>query len=178
VGIGRWYREFACTGSRHIFEVLVKEHGIPEDVDSLVERRKAMYESRVRGGALKEMPGVRDFLGLLRERGIKSAIVSGSHRTNVRAALETLSLGPFDLIVSGDDLKERKPDPGPFLFAAKKLGFQPSDCLVIEDSVSGCGAARRAGMRLVWMKPPISLAEQEADLVVTDFRDKALLRLL
>ncbi len=178
VGIERWYREFAGTGSRHIFEVLVKERGIREDVGALVERRKALYESRVRAGALREMPGVRDFLRLLRERGIKAAIVSGSHRTNVQAALETLSLGQFDLIVSGDDLKERKPDPGPFLFAAKKLGLPSTECLVIEDSISGCEAARRAGMRLVWMKPPVRLANQEADLVVSDFQDKALPRLL
>ncbi|MEW6035203.1 MAG: HAD family phosphatase [Candidatus Micrarchaeota archaeon] len=178
VGTERWYREFAGTGSRHIFEVLVKEHGIQEDVDGLVARRKALYESRVRAGALKEMPGVRDFLRLLRERGIKAAIVSGSHRTNVQAALEMLSLGQFDLIVSGDDLKERKPEPGPFLFAAKRLGLKPGECLVIEDSISGCVAARRAGMRLVWMKPPVGLAQQEADLVVSDFRDKGLLGLL
>src|SRR5512135_1401387 len=68
----RWYKEFAGTGSRHIFEVLVKEHGIREDVGSLVERRKRLYESYLRKGALKAMPGVKAFLRALREDGIKA----------------------------------------------------------------------------------------------------------
>src|SRR5271157_5219902 len=80
----RWYREFAGTGSRHIFEVLVKENGIPEDVDRLVERRKRIYEERVRAGELKETPGIRQFLEYLRSKKMKIAIVSGSHSSNVR----------------------------------------------------------------------------------------------
>ncbi|MCI0504281.1 HAD family phosphatase [Candidatus Micrarchaeota archaeon] len=178
----RWYREFAGTGSRHIFEVLVKEHALSLDVGALVERRKKAYEARVRAGELGEMPGVRDFISLLNGRGIRTAIVSGSHRTNVKAALDTLELGGFfELIVSGDDLHERKPDPGPFLHAAKKLGFPPSECLVIEDSHSGCEAARRAGMKLAWLRPPVEMPNQAADIVISDFSGEnlaALVRLL
>jgi HAD superfamily hydrolase (TIGR01509 family) len=166
----RWYREFAGTGSRHIFEVLVKERGLGLDVDDLVAKRKEAYEAHVRAGELKETPGVRDFISLLRKRGIRAAIVSGSHKTNVQAALDTLSLqGRFDIIVSGDDLPLRKPDPGPFLHAAGMLGIEPASCLVIEDSNSGCEAARRAGMKLAWLKPPIGMPSQAADAVISDF---------
>lgn len=172
---GRWYREFAGTGSGHIFDVLVKEYGIKEDVPSLVARRKKLYESRVRAGDLKETPGVRDFLKHLRGRGAKTAIVSGSHRTNVRAALETLGLdGLFDGIVSGDDLKERKPDPAPFLRGAELLGLKPEQCLAIEDSYSGCESARRAGMRLVWVKPAVEMEPPESDAWITDFTGEGL----
>ena len=93
----------------------MKENNIPEDVDRLVEKRKKIYEDRVRAGRLKEIPGVRGFLDYLHSIEKKTAIVSGSHRTNVRAALGTFSLGEFDIIISGDDMKERKPDPAPFL---------------------------------------------------------------
>ncbi|MFH0884341.1 MAG: HAD family phosphatase [Candidatus Micrarchaeota archaeon] len=170
VGEGRWYREFAGTGSKHIFEVLVKEYGLDLDVDTLVAERKRNYEARVRAGELKEMPGVRDFVLMLKSRGIHTAIVSGSHRTNVQAALETLSMqGLFDLIVSGDDLEQRKPDPGPFLHAAQKLHVPPEACLVIEDSDAGCEAARRAGMKLAWLKPPLDMPDQTSDIVISDF---------
>lgn len=171
VGTERWYREFAGTGSRHIFEVLVKEHHIDADIDSFVGQRKLLYEARVRSGELKETPGVRDFISSLKENGISKAIVSGSHTTNIRAALETLAMESlFDTIVSGDDLKERKPDPAPFLAAASKLALRPADCVVIEDSVAGCESARRAGMKLVVMASPASPFVGRHDLEIKDFR--------
>ncbi len=167
----RWYREFAGTGSRHIFEVLVREYGIGEDPALLVEKRKAAYERYVRGGALKETPGIREFLEMLRERGIKTAIVSGSHRTNVQAALETLGLGGyFDLIVSGDDMKLRKPDPGPFLAAASRLGLRPDECVGIEDSRSGILSVKAAGMRLVCVQSHPAVDTSLCAMRIRDFR--------
>lgn len=169
----RWYKEFAGTGSKHIFEVLVKEHGIERDPEDLMQRRKGIYEGYVRQGMLKEMPGVRDFLRSLRERGIRTAIVSGSHRTNVQLTLETLGMrGLFDLIVSGDDLDVRKPDPEPFLLAARRLGVAPSECIAIEDSVSGMKAARSAGMRLVCVYSHPSVDTGVCDLTIKDFREE------
>src|SRR5271157_1691746 len=70
VSTERWYREFAGTGSRHIFERLTAEYGIEEDVDSLVERRKEKYESIVRAGGLSETPGVRHLLASLKGNGV------------------------------------------------------------------------------------------------------------
>lgn len=172
VSEARWYGEFAGTGSRHIFEVLCQEFRVPDDVGSLVERRKKIYEGYVRGGALSETPGIRQFLITLRERGIRAAIVSGSHRSNVELALSMLGLGPyFSLIVSGDDPGKRKPDPGPFLYAAAKLGLRPGECLAIEDSVPGCEAARRAGMRLVAMRSPASKDLYGYDAMIDDFTE-------
>ncbi|MDD5340034.1 MAG: HAD family phosphatase [Candidatus ainarchaeum sp.] len=168
----RWYREFAGTGSRHIFETLVRENGIKADVGALVEQRKSIYEARVRQGALKETPGVREFLSLLRKKGIKTAIVSGSHRSNVAAALSVLHLGGlFDVIVSGDDLAERKPSPAPFLHAAKLLGLKPQDCVAVEDSVSGCASAKAAGMRLVVVQSPASKDLYGYDAIIDDFSE-------
>jgi HAD superfamily hydrolase (TIGR01509 family) len=167
----RWYREFAGTGSRHIFERLVKESGADADVGELVEKRKAMYEARVRAGALKETEGLRPFMDSLRRHGVKTAIVSGSHGSNVRAALATLRLdGYFDAMVSGDDLKERKPDPAPFLRAAEMLSIAPPDCVAIEDSVAGCEAARKAGAKLVVVASPALPYVGRHDLEIKDFR--------
>jgi HAD superfamily hydrolase (TIGR01509 family) len=124
----------------------------------------------VRRGALEETPGVREFLSLLRGRGIKTAVVSGSHRTNVTLALSVLHLeGRFDLIVSGDDIESRKPEPGPFLHAARLLGLSPPECLVVEDSVAGCESARRAGMKLVVMRSPATPYIGKNDMVIDDF---------
>jgi HAD superfamily hydrolase (TIGR01509 family) len=168
----RWYREFAGTGSRSIIERLAKEHHIKADISELVERRKKLYEARVEKGELRETHGVKSFLETIRKKHIKTAIVSGSHRSNVALAVSLLGMEDlFDLVVSGDDLDVRKPDPGPFLHAAKKLGMKPGECLVIEDSYAGCEAARRAGMRLVVVRSPASKGLYGFDAIINDFSE-------
>ncbi len=171
VGVERWYKEFAGTGSRHIFEVLVKENNIDMDLDKLVEKRKMIYESCVRAGELKVTPGAEDFINSLKSFSVKCAIVSGSHKSNVDLALEMLHLEEcFDLVISGDEMARRKPDPEPFLNAAWKLGFAPVECAVIEDSVSGCKAARAAGMKLIVMESPALPFVGQYDMAIKDFQ--------
>lgn len=168
----RWYREFAGTGSRSIIERLSREYGIRADIVELVEKRKRLYEDRVRKGELRETHGVKAFLETIRRKGIKTAIVSGSHSSNVRLALSMLGLeGLFDLVVSGDDISSKKPNPGPFLHAAEKLCIRPEDCLVIEDSYAGCEAARRAGMKLVVVRSPASKGLYGYDAIIDDFSE-------
>jgi len=168
----RWYREFAGTGSRSIFERLAREYKVPDPIDELVERRKILYEKYVRSGMLNTTIGIRDFLASLKKERIKRAIVSGSHRTNVELALSIFGLGEFfDIIVSGDDTEFRKPDPGAFLYAAKKIGLTPAECVVIEDSVAGAEAARRGGMKLIAVKSPALHQLGRYDLAIDDFLD-------
>ncbi|VVC02903.1 Phosphoglycolate phosphatase [Candidatus Bilamarchaeum dharawalense] len=172
VSTERWYREFAGTGSRHIFEVLVKEHSINENVDVLVAKRKKNYEEAVQKGELKQTPGVEKFLALLKRKKIKTAIVSGSHRTNVQAALKFFNLAEFfDIIVSGDDLEKRKPDPEPFLYAARKLGLKPDECIAIEDSFSGAEAVIAAGMKLIILRSPAKIPRENAVAVIDNFEN-------
>ena len=126
-------------------------------------------------GKSSTRPGVRGFLEALKGEGVRAAIVSGSHRTNVELALSVLDLGGyFELIVSGDDIKLRKPDPGPFLHAARMLGISPGDCLVFEDSRSGMAAAKAAGMRLVCVKSHPAI---DASMCRRSIRDFTKLRL-
>jgi len=167
----RWYREFAGTGSRHIFDVLTREYGITEQVDELIAKRKQIYEKAVKDGELELTPGIIEFLEKLRKKRIKTAIVSGSDRTNVLTALGVFGLEAyFDLIISGSDIKERKPEPGPFLHAAKKLGLQPGECIAIEDSVSGAKSAVAAGMNLVIIESPANLPPYPDATRLKDFR--------
>ncbi|MFH1521008.1 MAG: HAD family phosphatase [Candidatus Micrarchaeota archaeon] len=166
----RWYSEFAGTGSKHIFEVLVKEYKILKSVDELVQTRKDNYEKAVRNGMLKLTPGVVEFLKKLKEKKIKIAIVSGSHRTNINAALEIFCLAKFfDVIVSGDELEKRKPDPEPFLYAARKLDLTPDECMAIEDSVPGAKSVKAAGMKLVIVHSPANILIDEEAIEIKDF---------
>jgi HAD superfamily hydrolase (TIGR01509 family) len=75
------------------------------------------------------------------------AVVTGGYHAVVQQILEQIGLLEcFDAIVASEDTVRHKPDPDPFLEAARQLGVPPQGCLVWEDSDLGIEAARRAGM--------------------------------
>ncbi|SEG65091.1 haloacid dehalogenase superfamily, subfamily IA, variant 3 with third motif having DD or ED/beta-phosphoglucomutase family hydrolase [Bryocella elongata] len=81
---------------------------------------------------------------------IPMGIVSGSPRASIAQTLERIGLGgEFDIIVGAEDYTHGKPDPEPFLTAAKKLNIAPADCLVFEDADAGIASAIAAGMQYV-----------------------------
>lgn len=83
------------------------------------------------------------------------AVASGGYREIVIATLKALELETyFDTIVGAEDVERGKPHPDPFLEAARRLGVEPEDCLVFEDSPLGMEAAQRAGMLAVLVPSP------------------------
>ena len=166
----RWYVDFAGTGSRSIMERLFKENHIDKNVDEFVEKRKKLYETYVKKGKLKITAGLVDFLDYLSSKKIRTAVVSGGHKSNIELVLSTMKLSDrFELIVSSDDLKAKKPDPYPYLYAAEKLGLNPSECLGIEDSLAGATSVVRAGMKLVVIDSPASSKISKYDVLIKDF---------
>lgn len=88
---------------------------------------------------------VKETLEYLKTTGIKLAI--GSSSKNAGLILARLGLDRcFDTISDGNNIKKSKPDPEVFVNAARNLKLNPSDCLVVEDAVSGVKAAAAAGM--------------------------------
>jgi len=91
------------------------------------------------------LPNVNEVLIALREKGIKIAI--GSSSKNAKNILNHIELSDmFDVIADGHDINHSKPAPDVFLIAAKRLGVDPKDCIVVEDAVAGIEAAKRADM--------------------------------
>ncbi len=81
---------------------------------------------------------------------IPMAIVSGSPRLTIERTLETLRMSDcFQAIVAAEDYTHGKPDPEPFLTAARLLNIAPGDCLVFEDAEAGIQSAIAAGMQYV-----------------------------
>ncbi len=90
------------------------------------------------------------------QRGhIPLAIVSGSPCLSIRRTLSALGLlDCFDTVVGAEDYTHGKPDPEPFLVAARRLHVDPRDCLVFEDADAGIAAAEAAGM--TWVRVPVN----------------------
>jgi len=107
---------------------------------------------------------------LLHEKRVPLALATSAVRAEANAFLEAFDLKKlFSAIVSGEDVREGKPAPGVYILAAKRVGVAPSDCVVVEDSVMGVEAAKRAGMKCVAVThsfPEKKLSR--ADAVVND----------
>lgn len=119
------------------------------------------------------MPGVYELLGKLRAAGAAMAIVTSSDKVKMgylyRQQPRFAEL--FDLIIDASMVTRSKPDPQGYLMAAEKLGLDPKDCLVFEDSMQGLQAGRASGARVIGMATtfPVERVAPLADVVLTTF---------
>lgn len=114
------------------------------------------------------LPGIREFVKDLRDKGIKTAICSASKNTG--KIVEKLQLsGMFDTIVSGNEISKSKPDPEGFLLSAKQLEVAPAACVVIEDAFAGVEAAKNAKMKSMGIGDKTLLHNADYTLSSTKF---------
>jgi len=96
--------------------------------------------------------GVKEGLAYLQEAGYRLGCVTNKASQFTVPLLKTLGLYDlFEIVISGDTLPKKKPDPLPLLHAAEKLGVTPAESLMLGDSMSDVKAARAAGFRIVCM---------------------------
>jgi HAD superfamily hydrolase (TIGR01509 family) len=102
---------------------------------------------RVRRG-VPVRPGARELLASVAEAGLPHALVTSSERGFMDAVLASTGMR-FDALVCADDVTVTKPDPEPYLLAAKLVGVHPGDCFALEDSPNGVASAQAAGCRVI-----------------------------
>lgn len=90
-------------------------------------------------------PGALELLMELKQAGVKTALVTMSMRRMALAVAEAIPFQAFDIVVAGDDVTHGKPHPEPYQKAAALLGFEPAECIAIEDSITGLRSAEAAG---------------------------------
>jgi HAD superfamily hydrolase (TIGR01509 family) len=151
-----------ALGGMSVAEIIAKlnrERGLNMQVAAVEKRKEALYFEYL--PQLKAVPEVLEHVEASYGK-IPFAVVSGSTRESVTASLTALKiLDKFDVLVCAGDYKKNKPDPEPFLLAAKILGVAPEDCLVFEDSDMGTQSATSAGMASVKVLRPVHSSVQE-----------------
>lgn len=83
------------------------------------------------------------------------------------ARVQAAGLPVPEHLVTGSDVKKGKPAPDPYLLGAKRLGFDPADCVVFEDAQAGVLAGKAAGVKLV-IGVSVRAKDTDADLVIED----------
>jgi HAD superfamily hydrolase (TIGR01509 family) len=135
-----------------IVATLSAQQGLSLAAEEVAHRKELLYYELL--PELKAVPEVLEHIELGHGR-VPMAVVSGSTRDSVTKSLELLGLlDRFDTLVCAEDYTKSKPDPEPFLVAAARLGVEPGDCLVFEDTEMGIQAATAAGMASVKVLQP------------------------
>ncbi|GAA3113532.1 HAD family phosphatase [Planomonospora alba] len=126
------------------------------------------------------MPGAAELLAAVRRADLPTALVTSSSRPIAEACLKSIGRCNFDHVVTGDDVARPKPDPEPYLTAARLLGADPARCVALEDSPNGVTAATAAGCRVVAVPSVLPIPHAPGRLVVASLRevDLAALRAL
>ncbi|XP_047054647.1 bifunctional riboflavin kinase/FMN phosphatase-like [Lolium rigidum] len=139
--LGQMHRE-STTG-------IIADYGLPLTVEQYSEAIYPLYMKRWQSA--NPLPGVKRLLKHLHNNGVPLALASNSIRRNIDHKI--LKLGElkdcFSVVLGGDQIPHGKPCPDIFLEAAKRLGVNPSSCLVIEDSLVGVQAAKASGAKVV-----------------------------
>jgi HAD superfamily hydrolase (TIGR01509 family) len=127
-----------------------KEIDVP--LDEIIEAYETPLMARLREPR-EPLPGARELIGELRGRGVPIALCTASYQRWVDAILGGAGLnGLFDAISAADEAPATKPDPAPYVLAAKKLGFKPEQCIAIEDSTNGLTSALRSGACVIQLR--------------------------
>jgi HAD superfamily hydrolase (TIGR01509 family) len=141
---------------------------LPEGVISAEELADRMFGEVVR--SLKEdvvlRPGALELLQALKAEGVPCALVSASYRVMIDAVLSHLGPDLFDVVVAGDEVRNGKPHPEPYLTAAQELDVDPADCVVIEDSPGGTASGTAAGAFVVAVPQWVTIPEAPRRLVL------------
>jgi HAD superfamily hydrolase (TIGR01509 family) len=105
------------------------------------------------------IPNALTLLKECKDAGIKTALVTASSRDLMTIVLKRFPPGTFDVVVSGDDVEKSKPDPAPYLLAAKQLSVDILKCLVLEDSLTGVQSGLSSGAKVIGIPHLVQMSE-------------------
>ncbi len=153
---------------------LIKEHcKLTQTIEELIHFQHGFFQSKKYHFKEILFPGVRTLIANLKNQGISIALASSSDRDRINRVITDCDLEQiFDVVVSGEEFEDSKPNPDIFLHTARSLGMEPKQCIVIEDSYNGLLAASRAGMKKIGvMHRSIPMDLSLAELTITSLKE-------
>lgn len=165
------------TGGKRRLKAYFERRDVPEEErDELAARLHArkteLFTEMAKGGEIEARPGVGELLDELEAAGVRLAVATTGSREWVDPLLDRLfGIERFELIVGGDEVSERKPDPSAHRMAVERLGVAVTDAPAVEDSAIGLSAAKAAGLACVVVVNDYTRGQdfEAADLVLDGF---------
>lgn len=172
VDITEKYRQGMCGKNEKLVREELRVHRPSLDVDAYRDFMLASVNHDISVGAFEVKPFFKETISYLKEKGIKIALATSSHKVRAENLFRLKGMeiaGIFDATIYAEDaLGKSKPDPFMFLEAAKKLGVKPEDAVVVEDSINGIEAAVRGNLipvMAVDLIPPNDFAKEHAKII-------------
>ncbi len=150
VGLGLWNSA-----------AILQSRGVELSADEIVHWLTERVREKLVSEGVPWRPGARELLQSLRERGVRTALVTMSVRSMAEQIVAAIPFDGFDIIVSGDEVTEPKPHPEPYLRAAELLGIEPSQAVAIEDSLVGLSSAVASGATTIGVPHIVPLPESD-----------------
>ena len=167
------HQKYLGVASDAMWKEIAEQHNLRIPVEELIEQNhleSIRYFTEIE--KIPVMPGLVDLLEKLQDKKYPMAVASSSTPEIIDLILDKTNLkNYFQVIVSAEQAGKSKPEPDVFLLAAEKLGIQPANCLVVEDSENGIKAALAAGMTCVAYQSPDTdpQKQKEADAVIQNY---------
>ena len=144
------FHPFRGMGENRYLGGVAEKYDIPFDVENDKRRAYEIY-GRIARSNLRPLPGVKEFIGKCRSKGLKIAVATSADEIKMKINLGEIGIPAetFDATVNGLEIEKKKPFPDIYLKAAERLNVEPECCLVVEDAISGEKAAKSAGCRVL-----------------------------
>ena len=142
--------KYVGTTNEYMLTDIKKNYNIKESIEEITDYKMKLTKRKIIESDLEPIEGIKELLVNLKENSIPAAIASSSPIDFINIVVEKFKIRDyFQYIVSGEEVENGKPAPDIYIETAKKLGFDPKDCTVIEDSKNGVQAAKSAGMKCI-----------------------------
>ena len=156
----------------------MQDAGVPLSIEEIIDDLCGQVIEMMDERGIPWLPGARELVSALADAGVLMAIVSNAWRSVVEKTTSALPEGAVQFILTGDEMVRAKPDPWPYLHAAKQLGVDPAGQVAVEDSLAGTLSAEAAGMRVLVVPgvaqvpdaPGRSRTDSLANITVDDLR--------
>ncbi len=156
------------TNKKTSREIILRELGQDFDVDSYMKKTSDYFKVISESEGIALMPYAKECLEYLSRKGYRLALASSTRKVVVENQLTKAGLiGYFEHMMTGDMVKNSKPDPEIYLSAVNLLGLKPEECVGIEDSLNGLRSAHGAGLVTVMVPDRAPASEDTAK--VTDY---------
>jgi HAD superfamily hydrolase (TIGR01509 family) len=161
------FMTYVGTSNEKIAGDYIETDNISKNLDELVREKQLIYKDLI--PEIQLFRGAREIIGRYHAT-YRLAIASSSHKEEIILLLKSQQLNSyFDLVIGGDMVRRKKPDPEIYLQAQQSLGFAPQECIAFEDSEHGLNSAKNAGMYGVAIPNEFTLNHNfsRADLILT-----------
>ncbi len=171
VDLGKNFRS-EISGTNKIRARKIIQRIFPDQDPTVLSKRRMEEAYKVFQKAVPVKKGAFQILDYFKKEGYRIALASGSEPELIEDLTKRAELRSyFDVVVSGCDLENGKPAPDIFLLAAEKIGCDPKECYVFEDSPNGIVAGKRAGCRVIMIPDLIDPNDEIRDLTWGIFSD-------